>query len=440
MLVNIGYSYAIPIKFGNASYNLIIDTSFVNTIMIDKTDTGTTLCNHILADTTFVNYTALKCNHTLRNLTIENFTMVSNVTVVDAISIDSTLHKLWETSQGVFGINYGSMYHPNIFSFGLDFNEENIESTLSLNVFNKNYENDLVWSTSQTINSAHNHTFFVSNFDFCGISLLSNWSNFWPTVVSTSSSCLVLPQQFYDVIEVWLNSNISGSNYANISLPHLSFRLSDQSSLLYIDLNKLIINASDIVHESGAPVIKLNNNTYDDRRLCILSSEYIDANIDYVPEIVFGSLVLRSLYFAADLKNARVGFANKVTEVPDYSQCAESNICSDDYAYDPSKNSCSDPQCAKYIYFRVSEATGQCEYDVGAFVTGLTLIAVISIFEIFSYFVSQRTAIEYSMYASISESKVDALSSTVGYSLTSLLDFFILFYQKWLVSSDDTDE
>jgi len=188
---------------------------------------------------------------------------------------------------------------------------------------------------NQPVSEPNNHQFFLENLTFCGISLLSNFSNNWPVVVDSGSVCVSLPSEIYDTFTSWLDN----STVVDISqMNSLSFQLAmnDNANLFYhIPLSSLLINSSDIISEDGAPFIHVAGSSTPNR-LCVLrGSSIVSHNNQFnTPPILLGSLALRSMYFAADFDNFGVGLASKYSPLSGSGlQCQARAECVGDQSY-----------------------------------------------------------------------------------------------------------
>jgi hypothetical protein len=139
-------------------------------------------------------------------------------------------------------------------------------------------------------------------------------------------------------------------------------------------------------------------------RLCVLSGGSIkngegDAYNNPAPLIVFGSQVLKSMYFTADFVTHTVGIANKLSasEVGGFSSitqgCKAVVTCIGEQTYKSQTNSCKDPKCEKYFFVETDPATMTCVYKTSDLVGGLVFVLLIALCEVVSYFVVQHSTL-----------------------------------------------
>ena len=152
-----------------------------------------------------------------------------------------------------------------------------------------------------------------------------------------------LPQEIYDSVIAWLKTDrpVTGST----PLPGISFQLSGahhsspattsssapSTDTYYIPLENLILhNNTSINANYGAPQITVDGVK---KHLCIIRGSRIntdstDGHLN-VPTIVFGTLPLQSLYFAADFTSGHTGLASKLnqTEINKLSSAEALKMC-----------------------------------------------------------------------------------------------------------------
>jgi hypothetical protein len=213
--------------------------------------------------------------------------------------------------------------------FGLDFRDNssyydsisNQSSSMQLGNINKNYEQSITWINQPLQPSqAEYHNFFIEDLQFCGNNILSNFSYNWQISTDTGSTCLTFPGEIYDSFIGWFDNNTIITNVS--SLPAFSFRISNTESnpIVYIPLAELIIEKNAIINETGSPFINIlqENGTITTKRLCVLRGNNIMNSFGYysstAPYIVFGAMVLKSMYFAANFDTLGVGIANKMSQ------------------------------------------------------------------------------------------------------------------------------
>lgn len=324
--------------------------------------------------------------------------------------------------------------------FGLDFNPPylSIKSSMQIGFVEEKYQQNISWYQQATVNPTY-HTIFVQNLQFCGIDLMTNWSTNWPVLIDTGSVCVTLPFEIYTTFTAWLNtSSISSGN----ELPALTFQINGGSETLFIPLANLLINASFIETEIGAPLILVGNQQ---QRLCILQGSPINTQGSQLntPLIVFGSLALRSLYFAADFSTGSVGFASKLTsaEATRYSskdshlQCQAKTVCKGDANFECDTNSCREPTCGHYFFVDVDKATQTCVYQESAMVWGLLIVVLAAFLEAVSFFIFQRTAFDYITRTQsrrepnedrVAYSQLDPISHVVGGWCNAAIDYLLI--------------
>ena len=199
---------------------------------------------------------------------------------------------------------------------------------------------------------------------------------YYHVVVDTGGSCLTLPSEIFDDLKSWWKplsiQNIQSTDLQ--SLPALKFTLADvytsndnANDELIIYLSNLVVNKSEIPSElnQGGGLL-LSSSTDSTLAVCVLRGASVYGTDDQmrIPHISLGSLVLRSLYFAADYSSGGVGLANKY----DKFMYADANIglcpycksqvqCVGQQALDDYSNSCVDPACSSYFFAKMDEST-----------------------------------------------------------------------------------
>lgn len=149
------------------------------------------------------------------------------ITLTDQLTVGNlALHPI-NASRGVLGMGYKSvpsgslasafvqLLHSatngsNVFALDLQPDNSSILSTLQLGGVAAEYQDTLIWSEKQLRDQPVAHTLFLDAFSVCGVSIFGNWSNNWEVKVDAASTCLVLPQEFYDTVVAWLPVNLTG--------------------------------------------------------------------------------------------------------------------------------------------------------------------------------------------------------------------------------------
>lgn len=360
-----------------------------------------------------------------------------------------TLHDYW-LEKGVIGLSYttnvteitafqsllANVSGPSNQTFGLDFRNSGStidsvkaeQSSMQLGGVKTAFAKTIRWS-QQAQSQLTKHLFFLEKLQFCGIQLLGNYSTNWEVLVDTGSSCLTLPGEIYDSLTVWFHNATTVSSYN--SLPALSFNVIGANETLFIPLANLILPATAISYaEKGAPYVGSNN------RLCLIRGGNIrttNGKYNNPPQqIVFGSLVLQSIYFAADFATGSVGLANKLShsEVSFYSNpknpsCVRPLNCTGNQMYRPFKNKCKQPKCSKYFFTQLDSSNGVCVYSQTAMGFGLFFIVLIVVLEVFSFFIyqySSHTIMEGRRMNEEALVKIDSVTLLIGKYLSIIAD------------------
>ena len=145
----------------------------------------------------------------------------------------------------------------------------------------------------------------------------------------------------------------------------------DDNEELIIYLSDLLVNKSDISLElshGGGLLLSSSSSSSsssspinDSMAICILRglSVYSSDGQMRIPHISLGSLVLRSLYFAADYTSGGVGLANKHNtstsstfdnNVYTCPFCKSKVHCIGQQRLDDFSNTCVDPDCSSYFF------------------------------------------------------------------------------------------
>lgn len=382
-------------------------------------------------------------------------------------------------------------YSDNNNVVGLDFNAQDTSSDNSNYLYTNtssmqiggilsDYSSDIVWARQATSQPFY-HRFVMRHLEMCGpkgVDLMrSVGSSYWPVLVDTGQVCLQLPDQIYDSVYNWLGTIATDGVTSLAALPTLSFQVDGgvRSSLsgdrirdagnsagdyLYIPLSSLLINddnfnATEV--SKGALSIPVGSDG-DTMSFCMLKSGSIygtstggSAMADPPPNIVLGSLVLRSLYFAADYGQKAVGLANKAntSTLSTYydisiqsSKCAASErpSCIGQQYYSYSNNQCKSPRCHQYFFAELDTESQYCEYKLGTYNAGMFFLSLIIIFEVVSYFVMQYSSLQVLGYGEGEENmsriremntEVDSVTRYVGMGLTYVVDFVVVNVLHW---------
>jgi len=467
-LTSIGFNYAVPINISSIGrINAALTTANNNKLICFNSSyvTNDSLafgsCQTFTEDQTSIYYILRS------NLNCSKFAGKSVGTIGSASSMvpyvftqsfyaDNFRLHAWDGSTGNIGLAYNSYpksgnFTPSAFQsilanvkgaslpmvFGLDFQSpQKANSSMQLGGLKPEYAQSTQWMY-QPVNQPTNHQFFLENFTFCGISLLSNFSNNWPVVVDSGSVCVSLPGEIYDTFLTWLdNSTVVDLSQVN-SLPTLSFQLAidgNTNQLYHIPLSYLLINGSDIISEEGAPFIHIAGSATTNR-LCVLRGSSIVGNNNQfnTPPISLGSLALRSMYFAADFDNFGVGLASKYSSGSGSGLlCQAKAVCVGDQSYWYGSNSCSEAACSNYFFTQLNASTHKCEFVNSVWVGGMFLIILIITLELLSYFIVQYTASSLPRVVMVDQNGegmvpryvvwVDPFTRAVGWMVTSVCD------------------
>jgi hypothetical protein len=445
------------------------------------------VCVGLTIDSTtakFLRQNSGNCKSSLVQLEMGEAASISNISATDILLLDNSLLHNWYPTDGDLGVSYCGKQQCDEYTafqslvqnaalesmndgevFGLDFrstdctinkylpgpdSSAHCNSSLQLGNVSAEFADSINW-ISQSTTAPKYHQFFIQDFKMCGTLLLGNYSTSWNVLVDTGAVCMTLPSEIYDSFERWFNESSIVDDINE--LPSFSFQMSSgsnsdsptETSIFYIPLADLVINASAIETEKGAPFITTSSSTSSSaerQRLCVLRGDALtyDSNgqqqyTDPAPEIVFGALTLQSLYFAADFATYRVGLANKLTDsyiegTRSNKQCSAKRSCLGDQTYIPSINSCSDSDCHKYFFSHYDDEKKVCNYDMGAMVGGLFFILLIASAEIVSFFSNQ-----YSMHSAMEHTRqlppMDPITKYAGWATTTVLDVLVVHVLQW---------
>jgi hypothetical protein len=448
MLQHSKYNYLLDYTFDSKTYSGVVDTASELIVpMSFNTSSGNGICISRSIDGTFMNYSSISpsCSPLLGTLQLDTLLVSENVSFAVGQHITNPDLHSWPNTTGIFGLNYPSesntltsfqsllLNGTDSLTFGLDFNGDTSLSTLQLGGVSDTYKTSIMWSSSQPSQTI-DHSAFINDLEFCGVPLMANWSNNWPIVVDTASVCLTLPSEYYDIFLAWFNGTIDMDVSSLDDLPFISFTMSPEldADRLYISLADLLVNASAIYSEE-VPDLTLIPTLSPELSLCVLKGDPIYRTSDEldVPPIIFGSLTLRSLYFASNMRSHQIGFANKYKPTGDErTQCQVAKECVGQYNLQKSYNACVKPDCSRYYYVVFNVDTGMCEYNHGAYVVGILFLTIISCMEVFTFFTSQHTFLEYSYYTSL-RFKPDAITQAIGSNLILIFDFMRVSVFGW---------
>lgn len=465
------------------TYDLAVNRSFYYE--------NTSVCMGLSLDDTslqFISLPGIECETQNQQLIIGGASAFSNATTAPAQYIQNDQLHEWQHSNGVIGASYcqqNSHYDCDQLTsfqklvqnstseqdlatanetlvFGLDFrtdsspdkytfptNVDGSNSAMQLGGVDAAYVDSIVWMRQVATKPAY-HEFMIENVQFCGTSVLGNYSTNWPVMVDTGSVCLTLPGEIYDSFAAWFDNStvIEDVN----SMPAFSFQVrnGERAATAYIPLSDLLLNVSAIEAEDGAPYVSLRDAVDDNmllpRRLCVLRGSDITyrsgGEVVYYsppPQIILGSLAIQSVYFAADFAQPSVGIANKLSEAyiagfdADHRVgCAAPAVCFGHQYFIYSENRCHNPDCRRYFFTELDESTMKCKYNQSNLTGGLIFLVLIIVAEVVAYFVTQ-----YSAYSSLEPGRlatIDPLTKHTGMGLSFLVDLVLVYVLKWVPS------
>jgi len=416
---------------------------------------------------------------TAENLTISNQFATSH-------SAPLKLHDWGLLSQGNVGMSFSSReYNASIFSqmvyetsktkaatpegdksgvFGLDFNAAVAASSMQFGGVKPLYAQSTKWAR-QGLNRPQYHNVMIKNFKTCnarenlfGFAL---GLNSYPVMVDTGQVCLALPGEMYDGFVGWLDDK----EYASAAeLPALSFQVDDgmagsvgpapaPNDLMYIPAGNLLVKPDMLDGERDGPKVVVAGVHW---KLCLLRNANImspekDGSYSANPSpIIFGSLALQAVYFAADFHDTAVGMASKLTPVQvaamyATTRCKAKAACIGQQLYDRWNNSCMSPYCSNYFFAMMDEASQMCYNRLDLYNAGLAIIILCVIFEIYSFFVLQYSGLQVMgvdidsssfRYARTMNTKVDIVSFHVGKWMSHATDFLIKLLEPWFASGE----
>eukprot|EP00164_Ancoracysta_twista_P005452 GFYU01007473.1.p1 GENE.GFYU01007473.1~~GFYU01007473.1.p1 ORF type:complete len:535 (-),score=115.37 GFYU01007473.1:126-1730(-) len=381
--------------------SVVVDTSFAGVLLFGNLDCNTLHCYEGEAKCAHVvlnSYIPFDCS-VVRNVTMGVGSLHAQTREIQIYKED-LLRQVFSSvndTDGIFGLAYSPAFYqsplidllgdmPQL--IGLDLRPSNDGSGTSFIHFGGWYDkqehvlvqyDDFIWSESQPAHHFHYHQFPMYHLSLCGVDLLRNYSSHWLTVVHTTEECLVLPEEFYNMVLSWLPTTCEskdGMTSCDIHespafrWPALSFRLTEHGEVLYIPLDSLL------TFKDGHQV------------LCLRKGKSI-VN-DPRQYVVFGYRVLYSMFIMFDLRNnwRRVGLANKSQNIviqgryPDDTSCARRRKCHGlQSLYEP-MNVCLDPPCHDYYFQQVNPETKYCELTFGFKFMSWTLVILVAAAEI----------------------------------------------------------
>lgn len=343
--------------------------------------------------------------------------------------------------------------------FGLDFRSSDdsgsdkyidglTTSTMEMGDVKKEFVDSIKWT--YTPSSSTLHQFFLEGFHFCDNAVSGNYSMNWRVVVDTGASCLELPSEFYDSFESWFDNSTVFNDKDD--LPAFSFNMSvDGSDRYYIPLGDLLVTASSIDQELGAPYVQIANQK-ERMRVCVLRGSHIEKSkkqfFSTPPVITFGSLVMQSLYFSGDYASHRVGIANKLSD--EYRRrldgnnqegCYSRTVCKEDQIFVPSDNYCRDFSCNKYFFVQSGGDTNACQYNTSNLIGGLVFVLLIALLEIVSFFALQHSGriVVPNNDSRLVGTDIDILTKCCEFMAISCLDYLVTYVLHWVPITSRTN-
>eukprot|EP01097_Dermamoeba_algensis_P001960 TRINITY_DN1774_c0_g1_i1.p2 TRINITY_DN1774_c0_g1~~TRINITY_DN1774_c0_g1_i1.p2 ORF type:complete len:197 (+),score=38.16 TRINITY_DN1774_c0_g1_i1:959-1549(+) len=148
-----------------------------------------------------------------------------------------------------------------------------------------------------------------------------------------------------------------------ISLPYLSFRLSESGEELLIPLASLILPSQNQTLAIGMRATGA--------------------------KIVLGTLAMRSFLVVVDNDEKRIGFRRNIQSVSQEERnanCRERKTCKIDELYDEASNICYSTSCHYYYFQEFNDNTKSCQLVIGWRVASIVLLVVLAALE---YFISE---------------------------------------------------
>jgi len=366
--------------------------------------------------------------------------VVNDTTLEDGASMKSTAvrFKYWNHTQGTMGLFYhlctagrgeagcSSPFPPLIATlptamqdtFTLDLNPPEQPSWMHFGA-PKGGWGEMQWGETQPMSMvgppAPNpdlypyafHAFEVFELGVCGANFLSNYSSHWSAMVDTGASCLSLPEEFFAMLLAWVPALecvqewVAGVDFTDCieqpctdttgrrnlticyiregfrasDLPTLSFRLAEAGEDLFLPLSGLVLND----RPSGRP------------RVCVAPMEAIELYraeaIKYLlmfPKISFGTLALRNLVTAFDMRNMMVGMKNKriPPAVPSALSCAAPADCRGAQDRYDALNICIDPACEMIYFHALDPEAKQCRITDSFLISAVIILSAMALAEV----------------------------------------------------------
>lgn len=337
--------------------------------------------------------------------------------------------------------------------FGLDYNQEPEASTIQLGGVLEDYKTAINWA-EQGDNAPQYHELIIEDLEFCGVPLLKQFSNNWNVIVDSGSSCITLPDEIYDKFYAYM-SNTTVVEDA-FSLPAFQFHVSNvqgggSGDTLFIPLFNLLLPVDAIDEELGAPYVTkaTASGGLEQQRLCVIKGPKIlltaaASDKPYTsppPTIIFGSLTLQSMYFAANFLNQSVGLANKLSSdavasfTSSTSGCKAEPICEGDQHYSSHDNKCHEPNCASYFLSVLDEDSHTCKFKQSSIITGLFFVLLFATGEIVSYFVVQYSAsslLDPRRNQNHADIGVGPVTKEIGRGMCKFVDFVLIYALGWV--------
>ena len=249
----------------------------------------------------------------------------------------------------------------------------------------------------------------------------------------------------YDVINSWLATNVVYDSYNSFvdSLPIISFSLSTPTSnegynTFYIPLANLILNSEALEDSTTAPKFTVKNSNGNETYYIIgiiRGYDIVSSADSYsTPNIIFGTLVLQTIYFTANMNTGSIGLANKylvgaATSTPSSmvpyapyvtyqqlnqlinngGQCRAATNCyvgDSTSELDYATNTCTTPDCRNYFYNEVNPNNPMtCVVKMNYYSAGVTLLVICVFLDIFSYIAGQYTGYTSCQVSNVDESE-----------------------------------
>jgi len=417
-------------------------------------------------------------------MTAENVSISSQF--VTSHSAKKLLHDWGVASQGNIGMSFSAReYNASIFSqmvyettktkpaslvksgvFGLDFNAAGGRaSSLQVGGVKPMFAQNTTWAR-QGLNRPQYHNVMVKNLGTCNgrenLLGFAHGLNSYAVMVDTGQVCLALPAEMFDAYMGWFDKDMIYTTAAE--LPAISFQVDDggvgvvtqpQSSsaddLLYIPAGNLLVDKDSLDGTGGSPEVTVGGVKY---KLCLLRGQNVMANEldgtynDNPQPIIFGSLVLQSVYFAADFHNTAVGLASKlsaeqVSAMYAATKCKAKAVCIGQQLFNKENNSCMSPFCSNYFFATIDAASQTCYNRLDLYNAGLAIVLFCVIFETVSYFLMQYSGLQVMgididhqafRYSRTMNTKVDLLTYHVGRWLSMATDYLIALLEPLIAS------